>query len=58
MAKLYLMTDLEGVGKVDVKLVVELERTLARQAGEALAPFGPRAGVLHGLAAALLQRNR
>ncbi len=36
----------------------ELERALARQAIEALAPFGPRAGVLHTLAAALLQRNR
>jgi geranylgeranyl pyrophosphate synthase len=36
----------------------ELERTLAREAIEALAPFGSRAGVLHGLTAALLQRNR
>lgn len=36
----------------------ELERTLAREAIEALAPFGPRAEILHGLAAALLQRNR
>ncbi len=36
----------------------ELERTLARQAIEALAPFGARAKVLHALAAALLQRNR
>lgn len=36
----------------------ELERTLAREAVEALAPFGPQAGVLHALAAALLMRNR
>jgi len=36
----------------------ELERTLAREAVEALAPFGPRAQILHDLAAALLQRNR
>ncbi len=36
----------------------ELERTLAREAVEALSPFGPRASVLHALAAALLQRNR
>jgi len=36
----------------------ELEQALAREAIEALAPFGPRAAVLHALAAALLQRNR
>jgi geranylgeranyl diphosphate synthase type II len=36
----------------------ELERTLAQEAVEALAPFGSRARVLHALAAALLQRNR
>ena len=36
----------------------ELERRLAREAVEALAPFGSRAGVLHALAAALLQRDR
>ena len=36
----------------------ELERTLAREAGEALALFGPRAGALHALTGALLQRNR
>jgi geranylgeranyl diphosphate synthase type II len=36
----------------------ELERRLAREAVEALAPFGPRAAVLRELAAALLQRNR
>jgi len=36
----------------------ELEHRLAREAIEALAPFGARAGMLHALAAALLQRNR
>jgi geranylgeranyl pyrophosphate synthase len=36
----------------------ELERKLAQEAVEALAPFGPRAAVLHMLTAALLQRNR
>jgi geranylgeranyl diphosphate synthase type II len=43
---------------VGVEKSKELERTLAREAVEALAPFGSRAAVLHGLAAALLQRNR
>jgi geranylgeranyl diphosphate synthase type II len=36
----------------------ELERQLALEAVEALTPFGSRAGVLRGLAQALLQRNR
>jgi geranylgeranyl diphosphate synthase type II len=36
----------------------ELGRRLAHEAVEALASFGPRAAVLHELAAALLQRNR
>jgi geranylgeranyl diphosphate synthase type II len=36
----------------------ELDRTLAREAVEALSPFGPRTAVLHELAATLLQRNR
>jgi len=36
----------------------ELERRLAREAMQALTPFGSRAGVLHALADALLQRNR
>jgi geranylgeranyl diphosphate synthase type II len=35
-----------------------LGRTLAQEAVEALASFGPRAAALHQLAAALLQRNR
>jgi geranylgeranyl diphosphate synthase type II len=43
---------------VGVEKSKELERTLAREAVEALAPVGSRAAVLHGLAAALLQRNR
>ena len=43
---------------IGIKKSRELERRLAREATEALAPFGTRAGVLHALAAALLQRNR
>jgi geranylgeranyl diphosphate synthase type II len=36
----------------------ELEQTLAREAVEAIEPFGPRADVLRRLADALLERNR